>query len=276
MSAPADVTTHLPAAPAGRGELGTTAPAVRLLAAERIKLTSTRSPWWCGGVALVLMVGLMGLVAAIAPEMGRVSESVPYLSRVGYPFVLVVAALAATGDHRHGTLRTTFLGAPRRTAVVLAKTAVVAVWAGVLGLAAAFGSWLVALLVGRGVDAAFRTPADWRAVAGVGAVYAVVAVTGVTVGLLVRHSAGAVTLLLGWLLVEMVASGAPAVGQDVSPWLPFSVLNRFTAADLGGPTPGSIFVERMQFGPWAALAYATGVAAALLALALVVTRRRDA
>jgi ABC-2 type transport system permease protein len=249
---------------------------VRLLAAERIKLTSTPSMWWCGGVAVVLVVGMMGLAAAIESDLGRVSESVPYLARLGYPVVLVLAALAVTGEHRHGTLRTTFVAVPRRTMVLLAKTAVVAVGSSAVGLAAAFGSWALALLVARGSDAALDTPADWRAVAGVGLAYAVVGVIGVGVGLLVRHGAGAVTLLLGWLLAEIVASSVPMTSEYLSPWLPFTVLNRFTSAELAGPTPGqSIFVEQTLFGPWAALAYAAGVAFAVLAAAVVVTRRRD-
>jgi ABC-2 type transport system permease protein len=249
--------------------------AVRLVAAERIKLTSTPSTWWCGGLAVVLVVGMMGLAAAIVPDLGRVSESVPYVARLGYPIVLVLAALSVTGEYRYGTLRTTFVAVPRRTVVLLTKAAVVAVLSSVLGLAAAFGSWAIALLVVHGADAALDTSADWRAVAGVGLVYAVVAVIGVAVGLLVRHGAGAITLLLCWLLAEIVAAST-AASDYLSPWLPFSVLNRFTSAELAGPTPGSIFVEQRLFGPWGALAYAAGVALVVLAAAVVLTRRRDA
>jgi ABC-2 type transport system permease protein len=251
--------------------------AVRLVAAERIKLTSTPSLWWCGGIAVALVVGMMGLAAAVVPDLGRVSESVPYVARLGYPVVLVLAALAVTGEYRYGTLRTTFVAVPRRTMVLLAKAAVVAVGSTVLGLAAAFGSWALALLIVGGADAALDTAADWRAVAGVGLAYAVVAVIGVGVGLLVRHGAGAVTLLLCWLLGEIVAGSVPTTSEYLSPWLPFTVLNRFTSAELAGPTPGqSIFVEQTLFAPWAALAYAAGVALAVLAAAVVVTRRRDA
>ena len=211
----------------------------RLLAAERIKLTSTPSTWWCGGLAVVLVVGVMGLAAAIVPGLGRVSESVSYLARLGYPPVLASAALTVTGEHRYGTLRTTFVAVPRRAIVLLAKTAVVAVVSGVLGLVAAFGAWAVALLVAPGADAALNTPADWRAVAGVGLAYAVVAVIGVGIGLLVRHGAGAVTLLLCWLLGEVVAGASTTTSEYLSPWLPFTVLNRFTSADLADRTPDS-------------------------------------
>lgn len=249
----------------------------RLLVAERIKLTSTPSTWWCGALAVVLVVGVMGLAAAVVPDLGRVSEAVPYLARLGYPPVLVLAALTVTGEHRYGTLRTTFVAVPRRTIVLLAKTAVVAVVSSVLGLVTAFGALAVALLVAPGADAALDTPADWRAVAGVGLAYAVVAVIGVGIGLLIRHGAGAVTLLLCWLLGEVVAGASTTTSDYLSPWLPFTVLNRFTSADLAGPNPGqSIFLEQMLFRPWAALAYATAAALAVLASAIVVTRRRDA
>jgi len=35
-----------------------------LIAAERIKLLSIRSPWWCAGLAILASIGLSALIAA--------------------------------------------------------------------------------------------------------------------------------------------------------------------------------------------------------------------
>ena len=52
---------------------------------------------------------------------------------------------------------------------------------------------------------------EWRQVAGVGFVYARAAIIGVAVGLLVRHTAGAVAMVLIWgLAAETVITAVPA------------------------------------------------------------------
>ena len=61
----------------------------------------------------------------------------------------------------------------------------------------------IAKLIKPSADLALDTPSEWRDVAGVGLVYAVAAVFAVAVGILIRHTAGAVSLLLIYaLLVE--------------------------------------------------------------------------
>jgi ABC-2 type transport system permease protein len=104
-------------------------------------------------------------------------------------------------------------------------------------------------------------------VAGAGLVFAVAAVLAVAVGILIRQTAGAVSLLLVWvLLAEHLVGLIPDVGQDISRWLPFMNANQF----LTGEMPG------MPFGPWGSLAYFAALAAGVLAVALVAADRRDA
>jgi ABC-2 type transport system permease protein len=157
---------------------------------------------------------------------------------------------------------------------------VVALFAGGIGLAAAFGSVAIAKLIRPGADLAIDTAFEWRAVAGVGLVYAIAAVIAVSVGALVRHSAGAIALILIYTqLVESLVTLIPDAGHDIQRWMPFYVANRFltgnpdlTARRIDeGPPPSDAALS-----PWWALAYFAGVALVLLVAALGAADKRDA
>ncbi|MGH3621239.1 MAG: hypothetical protein ACRDQ5_05530, partial [Sciscionella sp.] len=104
------------------------------------------------------------------------------------------------------------------------------------------------------------------------------AVIAVAVGILVRHTAGAVAIMLIYvLLVESLVSIIPNIGDDLARWAPFNVGKNFLAAGSRDAyqwlqLPGSDF----PLGPWASLAYFAGWAVALLGIALFVANRRDA
>ncbi|CAM06417.1 ABC-2 type transport system permease protein [Saccharopolyspora erythraea NRRL 2338] len=238
-----------------------------LLAVERIKLFSTRSPWWCTVVALGLTIGFGWLFVANIdnPTLSMSQQG----SQFGQMVVMVMAVLAVTTEYRFGTIRSTFQAVPNRTAALLAKTTVVALMALVVGELAAFGSWLVAKVVApAGMELA--TAEDWRLVAGVGLVFALGAVFAVAVGVLVRQSAGAVTILLIWsMLVENLVAAIPNIGVDIQRWLPFTNANHFLSE-------ASPFGSSMPFGPWGSLAYFAAIVFAVLAAALAVANRRDA
>ncbi|NMI01943.1 hypothetical protein [Pseudonocardia acidicola] len=242
-----------------------------LMAVERIKLASTRSPWWCAALALAVTVGLAALLAGLAQtstDVGVATTQAGY--RLGMVIMMVMAALAVTTEYRFGTIRTTFQAAPNRSAVLVAKTAVVALVAGAVGLLTAFASWGVAWLLVPAADLALDTGAEWRAVAGVGPVYLLAAVLAVAVGILVRQSAAAVAILLVWpLLVENLVMLVPHVGATIHSWLPFAAFDAFLGA---GPAPAA----DAPYGPWGALGYVAAVALALLAAAIAVARHRDA
>lgn len=243
------------------------------IAAERITLFSSRSIWWCTALSVLLVAGPVGLVAAF-PEDGWQPDGTEFLT-LGQVVVLVLAALTVTGEYRHGTIRVTFLAVPTRTTALLAKTAVVALAGGVVGLLAGLAGRGTAVLMDPNAGLADLGSGPLRAVAGSAAVFAIAAVLAVAVAILVRSTAGSLSLLLGWVLVvEPVAASLPRVGDDIGRWLPFANADHFLYAGL--PEPGSIFDAGMPFGPWGALGYVAGIAAALLVAALRVADRRDA
>jgi ABC-2 type transport system permease protein len=242
------------------------------VAAERIKLMSTRSPWWCAGVG-ALATAALGAVVSVATQVEGGPPLTVATTQLGYvtgmAIVMVLATLAVTSEYSVGTIRATFLAMPRRGVALIAKTVVVAVVAAAVGLVASFGAWGLSVALLPQADLALRGAVEWRQVGGVAAVYLLASVVAVAVGILVRHTAGAVALVLVWaLMAEQLIGLLPGIGPVVGPWLPFQAGKFFLTADGTG--------TGLLGSPWAALGYLTAVAAALLAVAVTVAKRRDA
>ncbi|MEU6644963.1 ABC transporter permease [Saccharomonospora sp. NPDC046836] len=253
-----------------------------LLAVERIKLLTTRSPWWCAAAAIALTVGFTALVVANADE--RFPATVA-TTQFGYSFglavIMVLAALAVTTEYRFGTIRTTFQAVPNRAAALVAKTTVIAILSLVLGEIIAFACWGLSTLLQPEADLALNSTADWINVAGVGVVFALTSVIAVAVGILIRHSAGAISLLLIYnLAVESLIRLIPTIGNDIYEWLPFNVANKFLTGDgasnMGRAPDAGAPMSTSTLSPGWALAYFAGVAVVLLAIAITTARRRDA
>ncbi|MGW4208060.1 hypothetical protein ACWEIJ_08720 [Lentzea sp. NPDC004789] len=247
-----------------------------LLAVERIKLFSTRSPYWCTALAIAMSVGFAALLAANADQVGVGLTQAG--TRLALVVVLVLGALAVTTEYRFSTIRATFLAVPGRTSALVAKTVVVALVAGVIGEIAAFGSWAIAKVIKPSADLAINTSAEWRTVAGVGLTFAIGAILAIAVGILVRQTAGAVAILLVWsMLAENLVGLIPKVGVKIQAWLPFMNADNFLAGDSpagadGEAAGGVVF----KLSHWGSLGYFAGIAVALLVVALVVAKRRDA
>lgn len=253
-----------------------------LLAVERIKLFTTRSPWWCALITLVITMGFSALVVGNAgPEFPATVASAEFGYTFGLAVIMVLAALAVTTEYRFGTIRTTFQAVPHRGSVLVAKTAVVALLALVLGEIAGFGSWAIANLLQPNADLALNSTATWINVAGIGVVYALGAVVAMAVGILVRHSAGAISLLLIYnLAVESLISLIPKVGAGIHKWMPFNVADKFITGDgssngaRGADAGGRLSDSPLSPG-WA-LAYFAGFALVMLGIAIVTAKKRDA
>jgi ABC-2 type transport system permease protein len=242
-----------------------------VIAAERIKLTSTRSPWWCAAFGVVATIGIGSISMSAGEQTGFTGVASTQLGYgLGMAVVMVMATLAVTMEYSVGMIKTTFLAVPNRTFALLAKTFVVTLAAGLVGLLAAFGSWSLGLVLLPGVDLGLHGPTEWRQVAGVGLVYAVAAVFAIAVGILVRHTAGAVSVVLTWsMMVESLLAMIPGFESSAG-WLPFQAGKQFLLD--GQTSAGSVLAGH----PWLAMGYFAAVCGGLLAVAIAVARRRDA
>jgi hypothetical protein len=247
-----------------------------VLESERIKLSTTRSMLWTAAVVAVLSIGLAALqgataygAAALPPE-----RAVTGVAVFGVPVLMVLAAMTVTGEYRSGTIRTTFTATPNRTMVVVAKAVIAllfsAAYAAVMTVVAVVVAHLMTPpLVGSHLS--FIDPETWRLIGAIALYAALTAVLGVGVAALLRHSAGAVAVLLLWpLLVEPVLGNLPNIGSEVGPYLPFANIFRFMDVQWLYPS------YDMPWGEIGSLVYFTVVVAVVYAAAIVVVNRRDA
>ncbi|MEV5715260.1 hypothetical protein AB0L41_15270 [Amycolatopsis mediterranei] len=249
---------------------------MNLLAVERIKLFSTRSPWWCAIITLALTIGFAAILAGASSADAPIALSATQFggSQFGIAVVMVLAALAVTTEYRFNTIRTTFQAVPHRSPALIAKAVVVAVVALVIGEIGAFGALGLAMLMRPNDGLGLHSTQDWLNVAGLGPVFAISAVLAMALGVLIRHSAGAIALLLiYYLAVEELVQIIPKVGHHIHEWLPFNVANKFLrgSAVVDGPAPSD-----SPLSPGWALAYFAGIALVFLLVALGVAKKRDA
>ncbi|MCP9272024.1 ABC transporter permease [Mycolicibacterium arenosum] len=247
-----------------------------VLNAERIKLSTIRSPLWSALLAAVLSIGVAALqgaaaygTAGLAPEQVSIGVAV-----FGVPILMILSAMVVTGEYRTGMMRTTFAATPNRTMVLAVKAVVAAALSSVYSAALVLAAVVMARLTSEPLQTTRLSLTDsgvWR-VAGAVALYAALAaVLGVSVGALLRHTAGAVALLLLWpLVVEPVVGNLPNFGTEVGPFLPF--VNAFIYTDVPWLFPTYV----MPWGPVGSLVYFAVIVGAAAAAAVIVVNRRDA
>ncbi|QFZ23855.1 ABC transporter permease [Saccharothrix syringae] len=252
-----------------------------LLAVERIKLFSTRSPWWCMLLALVLTTGITAIIAINWDGTPMPLVATVLSHTFGLYVVMVMAALAVTTEYRFGTIKSTFQAVPDRVSPMVAKAVVVVLLSTLLGEAVAFGSWGLSRLLAEDTSQLALNSADaWRHVAGVGLVYGAGALLALGVGALVRQTAGAVSIILVFaLVVESVVGFIPNIGDDIQEWMPFTVASKFIlgGSEGSGPDPSELGATVVgELSPWGSFAYFAGIALVVYVLSLVVVKRRDA
>ena len=189
------------------------------------------------------------------------------------------AVLAITSEYSTRMIRTTLAAEPRRGLVLTAKTGVVVaivLLAGLATSAACFvvGQWLLrggGFAYENGYPAATLTDGDaLRAVVGSGLYLALLAVVSLGIGAIVRHTAGAITLVLAVVLGPVIAFN----------FLPAGIGEWFERLSLmGAGIAVSQTVERadsIPLDPWEGLGVVAAYAASAFALALWAIRARDA
>ena len=241
---------------------------------EFIKLRSIRST--------AVFVGLASLVGiAMTVVLGHAVRTDPYddlpftigntflvSSWLTTLFAVVAGTLLFTSEVQHGTLGVALARRPSRPVLVAGKV----VAGAALGLAmgvAGIASGLVAGLA-TGLDRGDMTGAVS------GTIWALVlttlaAVIGLGVGLIVRHSAAAVTTVLVWALaVETLVRGM--IPPSISRFLPFTAAHGLLGTRSAADTPETLAVALSDLGNTVVIA---GWAAVLVTIGTIVLVRSE-
>lgn len=266
-------TTHAPAIPPADAPGARRIPFGSVLAAEGIKIGSTRSPRWVAFLAVGAVAGA-AFVGTLATTNGSWSTRVLAGSGrdLGLMILLVGAVLVATTDFRFGTARTTAFLDPGRVRPLVAKAILVGVGGAVTAIVALVTAIVASYAAGMLAGVSVHVPLDGETLGMIGraaAAWGLLAVCAMAAGHLVRRSAGAISLALLWiLLVENLLSMAPRIGKTVARELPFVNTQEFQS-------PGRFGDLFPVHSPSVAIAVLAAWAFGLLVAAALAHRWRD-
>jgi hypothetical protein len=207
---------------------------------------------------------------------------------IGLIPLIVVGAMFITGEYRRGLIRVTLAASPHRGRLLAAKAVVLGAVSFVTGVIAA----TVAVVVGthrltRTGIPVWPVPGltDVRLVAGTAVLLAVAAVLALAVGTILRRSALAITAATAAIFVPYLLATRQTPQAAASPWgewllritpaAAFSVqqaVPQFSQVVALYTATGGYY----PLAPWAGIAVECAWAAAALAVAFVLLRRRDA
>jgi hypothetical protein len=255
-----------------------------LLLSEWTKLRSVRSTVWSLVLLVVLTLGITILITAItsaqwskigtASQVQLLTDPVGGILGGGVQFgqltVIVLGVLVITSEYSTGAIRASLLAVPRRWPMLAAKGTVFASVVLVLGEIVMFASFLIgAAILHSHLPVSLSGPGVARAVAGGGLYLAVLGLFAMAIGTIVRHTAGAITGVIAFVLVlEPLTQLIPgSLGAHIHGYLP-------TAA-------GRLIIQtsahsRQVLSPWAGFGVFCLWTAVLLIMAGVLLNQRDA
>ncbi len=238
QSAPANAyTSPIPVTPTHLGHA---------LTSEWTKIKSVRSTMWTLGVFLLLVVGIGLLVAAQTNDNDY--ADVPYTIPAFFGLILgqicliTLGVLVISSEYGTGMIRTTFTASPQRHRVLTAKLLIFFAVAFVVSVLAIGFVGLVTSSLHSGAS-----DVGWGGTVLMGALYvSLLGVLALAVGSMLRHSAGAITAMLGLVLVPailpaflMISDSMRSLGETMLDYNAPNALAKIfqieSEADTGGP-----------------------------------------
>lgn len=245
-----------------------------VLRSEWTKLISVRSTFWTLAIAAVTAIGGSTVVAVSTASVGKAPfdplASV-FIAWLEYPVLAVgvLGVLTFTSEYSTGQIRTTFAAVPRRLAVLAAKASVVGVVVLALGEVLAFGSFFLseAVLTGHHQGLSLSRAGELRGVMAGGFSLFVIAIVGLGLGALVRHTAGAVAALPALVYLPLLALSLPPPWDDR--------IARFTLL-IAAYQVTSLHPQAGLFSPAISMLVLAAWPGAILFAAAVLVKHRDA
>jgi ABC-type transport system involved in multi-copper enzyme maturation permease subunit len=221
---------------------------MNLLKSEWRKLIYVRAHWGL----LIAATFISALSVAVTPfvidsqgelfgfglEEQQAVDSVYANGISGYIFVIILGIMLMSGEFRHGTAVATFLTAPKRGSVVLAKLGVAAVGGILVMVISSVVSFAAGFMALQSFPEAAAPSEDLFAntllaslVAG-----AVLAVVGVSLGTLIRNQMLAIVGALVYLFI--VDPLLLALFPDAGKWLPSGLITAMLSLEVDAPALG--------------------------------------
>ncbi|WP_415951745.1 ABC transporter permease [Streptomyces sp. KLOTTS4A1] len=194
------------------------------LASEWTKIRTVRSTMWTLGVMFVLVIGI-GLMTASGLSSSEYTQ-VPLLSgglfglMLGQICIVTLGVLVITSEYGTGMIRTTMTACPARGRVLAAKAIVYFLLSFTMTLIATTLTALIqsSMLGGRPIGeystlpteslvdgVVIATSGEWLgATVGASLYVALLGLLALAVGAMLRHSAGAITTMLGVILLPLL------------------------------------------------------------------------
>jgi ABC-2 type transport system permease protein len=220
MSAPA--ASYSPVSPAA-GRPRRRAGFGHYMLAEWTKIRSVRSTFWTLIAAIVIVVGFTALITwvtaanwngprAASRDANAVTDPTSIIFGVaiylGQLAIAVLGVLVVTTEYSTGVIRASLLAVPRRMTMLAAKITVFALVMFVLAEILAFGSFFVgAAILHSHVSVSLSDSGVLRATFGAGLYLVTYGLFAMAIGVLLRHTAGAISIAVAVAFVLPIIAG---------------------------------------------------------------------
>jgi len=247
------------------------------LRAEWIKLWSVRSTSWTLLALMVLGVGLTALVCATSADWLASVEAdesptsfVTWGMMIAQLTAVVLGVLVVSSEYSSAMIRTTVAATPRRGRVLVAKAVVVTATLFVAGIVTAVLGYFAgnAYLDAAGVGVPLDADGVLRALVGNGLYLAVLGLFSVALAVLIRHTAGAISV--GLALIFVLGNLVIVIPGTIGDWL-----EKLMPGNAGSAISTVQAFNPDLLGPWTGFGVFVAETLVLLGLAWVAFVRRD-
>jgi ABC-type transport system involved in multi-copper enzyme maturation permease subunit len=248
------------------------------LASEWTKIRSVRSTMWTLGVFILLVIGIGLATGALVANsssdfVGQNPLSLGFFGLLlGSICIITLGVLTTSSEYGTGMIRTTMTACPSRGRVLAAKAIVFFLVAFVTTLVTASVVAFAQVAMLNGSGAKDPSGGEWlKATVGISFYLALLGLLSLAIGSIVRHSAGAITIMIGAVLAPLVIAlfmFARSLDKVRQALLEYSIPNQL-----------SVFYSNSlsESGPsgWDPLWIALGVTAAAFVGAYLLLEKRD-
>ena len=249
------------------------------LRSELTKILSVRSTYWTLLAQVLASIGWAVLFCAgtvshgAGPDFNAAQASLAGQVALGELIIVVLGALVITSEYSTGMIRTSLAVMPRRGVLYAAKAIVFAGVTLTISVVTSFVDFFTgqAILASKHLNTTLGRPDVLRAVLLSAAIVVVFGLLAYGLGAIIRHTAGAITSILGMIfLLPLLGQALPSSWfQAIQRWLP--------GGSALSPIPSSAAPHSAYlFSAWGEFAVFSGYAVVLLALGAWSFIRRDA